>query len=131
MRVLLGETHDEGALPLERLILLENLFDFASAKAPEAKRPRGKISFRSLGRTRAENLAVIAQKRYTRYPRCEAEELDAAIGYVHLKDIVLGENGAEPDLKRLRRDLYEVAQDEPLEKLVKMMPDKGVHMALV
>jgi CBS domain containing-hemolysin-like protein/mannitol/fructose-specific phosphotransferase system IIA component (Ntr-type) len=131
MRVLLGETHDKGAMPLERLILLENLFDFASAKVAEAMRPREKIAFLSLARPWAENLAVIRQKRFTRYPLCEKDDVDTAIGYVHLKDLILKDLGPEPDLKHLRRDLYEVAEDEPLEKLIKSLPDKGVHLALV
>jgi CBS domain containing-hemolysin-like protein/mannitol/fructose-specific phosphotransferase system IIA component (Ntr-type) len=131
MRVLLGETSDKGAMPLERLILLENLFDFASAKATEAMRPREKIAYLSLARTWAENLAVIRAKRFTRYPLCERDDLDAPLGYVHLKDLILSGAGAEPDLRALRRDLHEVAADEPLEKLVKLLPDKGVHLALV
>lgn len=130
MRVLLGETQEKGAMPLERLILLENLFDFASAKAAEAMRPREKIVYLSLARPWAENLQLIRDKRFSRYPLCELD-LDTAIGYVHVKDLVLKEVGAEPDLRRLRRDLYEINDDEPLEKLVKSMPDKGVHMALV
>ena len=131
MRVLLGETQDKGAMPLERLILLENVFDFASAKAAEAMKPREKIAFLSLARPWAENLAMIRQKRFTRYPVCEKDDVDTAIGYVHLKDLILREDIGEPDLKRLRRDLFEISDAEPLEKLVKTLPDKGVHMALV
>jgi|SRR6185312_13739798 len=131
MRVLLGETQDKGAMPLERLILLENVFDFASAKASEAMRPREKIQYLVVGRPWSENLAVIRQKRFTRYPLCEKDDVDTAIGYMHLKDLILREDGGEPDLKRLRRDLFEISDAEPLEKLVKSLPDKGVHMALV
>ncbi|MFI5362351.1 MAG: CNNM domain-containing protein [Elusimicrobiota bacterium] len=131
MRVLLGETQDKGAMPLERLILLENVFDFASAKAAEAMRPREKIAFLSLARPWAENLATIRAKRFTRYPVCERDDVDSAVGYVHLKDLVLREDSGEPDLKRLRRDLFEISDSEPLEKLIKTMPDRGVHMALV
>ena len=131
MRVLLGETQDKGAMPLERLILLENVFDFASAKVAEAMKPREKIAFLSLARPWAENLAVIRQKRFTRYPLCEGDDVDTAIGYVHLKDMILREDSGEPDLKRLRRDLFEISDSEPLEKLIKTLPDKGVHMALV
>lgn len=130
MRVLLGETHDKGAMPLERLLLLENMFDFANAKAAEAMKPREKIAFLSLSRPWAENLAVIRDKRFTRYPLCELG-LDTAIGYVHIKDLILKDAGPEPDLKRLRRDLFEVSDAEPLEKLLKTMPDRGIHMALV
>lgn len=129
MRVLLGETQERGAMPLERLLLLENLFDFGSSKVSDAMRPRERIAYLSLERTWAENLAVIRDKRYSRYPLCETG-LDTAIGFVHIKDLVLTEAGAEPDLKVLRRDLYEVSDGELLEKLLKTMPDKGVHLAV-
>lgn len=129
MRVVLGETQERGAMPLERLLLLENLFDFGSAKVSEAMRPRERIVFLSLARPWAENLAVIREKRYSRYPLCEGE-LDSVIGYVHVKDLILNDAGPEPDLKKFRRDLYEVSDAEPLEKLLKTLPDKGVHLAI-
>ena len=50
---------------------------------------------------------------------------------MHIKDLLLHDAGPEPDLKKLRRDLYEVSSSEPLEKLLKTMPDKGVHLAVV
>ncbi|UPT74203.1 MAG: CNNM domain-containing protein [Elusimicrobiota bacterium] len=131
MRVLLGETQEKGAMPLERLLLLENLFDFGSARVAEAMRPRERIVFLSLARPWSENLAVIREKRYSRYPLCSTDELDSAIGYVHVKDLLLEDVGPEPDLKKLRRDLYEIADSEPLEKLLKTLPDKGVHLAVV
>jgi CBS domain containing-hemolysin-like protein len=130
MRVLLGETQERGAMPLERLLLLENLFDFGSAKVSEAMRPRERIAFLSLSKTWAENLAVIRDKRYSRYLLCETD-LDTAIGVVHIKDLLLNDVGLSPDLKSIRRDLYEVSGSESLEKLLKTMPDKGVHLAIV
>lgn len=130
MRVLLGETQERGALPLERLLLLENLFDFGAAKASDAMRPREKIAFLSLARTWAENLAVIREKRFSRYPLCE-HGLESIIGFVHVKDLLFREGEGEPDLRKKRRDLLEVPEAEPLERLLKVMPDKGQHLALV
>ncbi|OGS41940.1 MAG: hypothetical protein A2506_08390, partial [Elusimicrobia bacterium RIFOXYD12_FULL_66_9] len=130
MRVLLGETQERGAMPLERLLLLENLFDFATAKVADAMRPRERISFLSLERTWPENLALIRAKRFTRFLLCE-KDLDTVIGYVHLKDLILKEGDTEPDLRKLRRDIFEVTDSEPLEKLLKTMPDKGIHVAIV
>mgnify|MGYP001611444342 CR=1 FL=1 len=128
MRVMLGETQEKGALPLERLLLLENLFDFGVAKASDAMRPRERIVHLSLARSWSENLALIREKRFSRYPLCE-KDMDSPVGYVHIKDLVL--HDGEPDLRKLRRDLLEVPETEALEKLLKSMPDKGQHMALV
>ena len=48
-----------------------------------------------------------------------------------MKDLVFKEEGGRAfDLRRLRRDLAEVSDSDPLEKLLKLFPDKGTHMAL-
>jgi len=131
MRILLGETQEKGTLPLERLLLLENLFDFGAARVSEAMVPRDKIVYLSLAKSWEENFEIIRSKHLSRYPLCE-DGLDTLIGFVHVKDIMLKtEAGHTPDLKRARRDLTEVAETEPLEKLLKQFPDKGTHMAIV
>lgn len=130
LRVLLGETQERGALPLDRLLLLENLFDLGAAKASEVMQARDKIVHLSLNRSWEENLAVIRARRFSRYPLCE-DGLDSVIGMVHLKDLLLRAEDGPPDLKRLRRDIAEVAEVDSLEKLIKQFPDKGIHMALV
>jgi CBS domain containing-hemolysin-like protein/mannitol/fructose-specific phosphotransferase system IIA component len=130
MRILLGETQEKGTLPLERLLLLENLFDFGSTKASEAMVPLEKIAYLSLKKSWAENLEVVRARRYSRYPLCE-DGLESVIGMVHLKDLLLRGDKESPDLRRLRRELTVVAEMDPLEKLLKYFPDKGIHMAMV
>lgn len=127
MRVLIGETQEKGSLPLERLLLLENLFDLGSAKVAEAMTPREKAVFLSLKKPWEENLETIRSHRFSRYPLCE-DGLDTAVGMVHVKDLVLKGDGA--DLKHVRRELAEVSDTDALEKLIKYFPDKGIHMAL-
>lgn len=131
MRVLLGETQEKGALPLERLLLLENLFDFGSAKVSEAMIPRERVVALSLSKPWEDNLEIIRGRRFSRYPLCE-NGLDSVIGMIHVKDLLLKAKLGQPgELKRLRREIAEVLETDPLEKLVKYFPDKGIHMAVV
>jgi CBS domain containing-hemolysin-like protein/mannitol/fructose-specific phosphotransferase system IIA component (Ntr-type) len=133
MRVLLGENQEKGSFPLERLLLLENLFDLGSAKVSDAMVPSDKIAFLSTSKTWAENMELIRLRRFSRYPLC-AGGLDSALGMVHIKDLVLKAPTAPqtvPDLRQIKRDLAEVSEGESLEKLVKTFPDKGIHMAVV
>ena len=131
MRIVLGETQERGSLPLERLLLLENLLDLGSAKVSEAMVPREKIVALSLSKPWQENLALMRARRFSRYPLCE-DGLDSVIGMVHVKDLLLKENPAGSfDLRALRRDVAEVGEGEGLEKLLKSFPDKGIHMAVV
>lgn len=133
MRVMLGETHEKGSFPLERLLLLENLFDIGTAHVAEAMIPREKIVYLSLAKTLEQNLEIVRSKRLSRYPLCERDDLDSAFGMIHVKDLLLkGEDGRlAADLKAIRREIADVSEHEPLEKLLKLFPDKGIHMALV
>lgn len=131
MRILIGETHEKGKFPLERVFLLENIFDLGAAKAGEAMVGKDKIAFLSLAKPWAENLEIIKARRYSRYPLC-TDGLDSVVGLVHLKDLVLRDQlGKEPDLHHLRRDIAEVTEGESLEPLLKSFPDRGIQMALV
>ncbi|MBI4676079.1 MAG: DUF21 domain-containing protein [Elusimicrobia bacterium] len=131
MRILLGETQEKGTLPFERLMLLENLFDFGSTKAGEVMIPIEKAAFLSLAKPWEENLETIRSRRLSRYLLCEAG-IETIVGMVHVKDLVLKcEPAKAPDLKALRRDLAEVKDGDAIEKFLKVFPDKGVHLALV
>lgn len=131
MRILLGETQEKGTLPFERLMLLENLFDFGSTKAAEVMVPLEKAAVLSLAKPWEENLAVVRAKRHSRYLLCQ-EGVETVLGMVHVKDFVLrGDPDKPPELKALRRDLAEIKDSDPIERLLKVFPDKGIHMALV
>ncbi len=131
MRVLLGETQEKGTLPFERLMLLENLFDLGAAKAADAMVPLEKVAVLGLKKSWEENLEIIRSRRYSRYPLSEGGP-ETAKGFVHVKDILLRKDLAQaPDWPALRREMVEVLDSEPLEKLLKTFPDKGIHMALV
>jgi CBS domain containing-hemolysin-like protein/mannitol/fructose-specific phosphotransferase system IIA component (Ntr-type) len=133
MRVLLGENQEKGSFPLERLLLLENLFDLGKALVADAMVPAEKIAFLSVDKSWAENMEIVRLRRFSRYPLCFGG-LDKVLGLVHIKDLVLKAAtppAPEPDLRQIRRDLAEVSEGESLEKLVKTFPDKGIHMAVV
>lgn len=129
IRLMLSETQEKSNLPFERLILHENLFDLGQVKAKDAMTPRERIAFLSLSKTWAENLETIKTRRHSRYPLAR-QSLDDVIGFVHVKDFVL-QSTLAPNLERLRRDITTVAENAPIERLLKSFPDKGTHFALV
>jgi CBS domain containing-hemolysin-like protein/mannitol/fructose-specific phosphotransferase system IIA component (Ntr-type) len=141
MRVLLGQNQEQGSFPLERLLLLENLFDLGRASVADAMVPVEKIAFLSVDKSWAENMEVVRLRRFSRYPLC-AGGLDGVLGMVHIKDLVLktpaptapapaAQEAPAPDLRQIKRALAEVSEGESLEKLVKTFPDQGIHMAVV
>ncbi|MBI4422334.1 MAG: DUF21 domain-containing protein [Elusimicrobia bacterium] len=135
IRLILGASEESSGFSLERLMLLENIFDLATAKVSEAMVPQYKVAYLSLAKGWEENLAVIRARRFSRYPLCEGD-LDSVIGMIHVKDLLFAswsEGGSTrmPDLRSLKREIVEVSPGESLQKLLKTFPDRGIQMAIV
>ncbi len=131
MRLLLGETQEKGGLPLERLLLLENLFDFGKTTVAEAMVQMERVVVLSLAKSSEENFEVVRSRRFSRFPLCENGP-NTVIGYIHIKDILTKmEGGRLPELGSIKRDLSEISLTDSLEKHLKAFPDLGIHMALV
>lgn len=128
MRIILGASEEKAGIPLERLLLLDNIFDFGSTKVSEVMVPKDRAVCLSPEKSWEENLSIIRSRRFSRYPLSRAG-LEAAEGYVHVKDLL----GAAmpPDLKLLKRKLPEVGSGELLERLIQNFADKGAPIALV
>ena len=84
MRILLYTTQEKGVIPLERLLLIENLFNIGSANAAEVMTHKNDIAALYLEKTWEENLAVIKERRHSRYPLCE-KNINSTIGIIHIK----------------------------------------------
>ncbi len=127
MRVMLGVSQEKGLLPLDRLLIIENLFDFASLKVRDAMVPRDRIIFLSTAKTAAENMEIMRKNRFSRFPLAEPD-LDHVTGYVHTKDLAgLTDSVRLTEVKRK----FTTAQDsEPLQPLLKTMSNQGKHMIL-
>lgn len=132
MRMILGQSQEQGKLSLGRLMMFENLFDFGHTIVKEIMTPRGSIAFISHNRSWKENLAVIKQKKLSRYPLCKMGP-DDITGLIHYKDIalenLLGEKG--PHLDAIRRNIHSILEATPVEKLLREFQEKRLQMAIV
>jgi len=127
MRMMLGVSQEKGLLPLDRLLLLENLFDLSTLKVRDAMVPRDRIVFMSTAKPIEENLELMKKSHLSRFPIAEPD-LDHVTGYVHTKDIANG--GETVNLSELKRKIATVQDNEPLQPLLKMMTTQGRHMML-
>jgi CBS domain containing-hemolysin-like protein len=116
VRVLLGTSQEKGLLPLDRLLLIENLFDLDDLKVKDAMVPREKIVFFSTSKSWDENVALI-QKHHV-------------VGYIHLKDIVM--LGASLiDHHKIVRPIGSIDENTALQPLLQSMATQGKHMMMV
>lgn len=121
-----------GATRLGRIIVL-NALDLRRRVVREVMRPRQEIAYLDTEWSIAQCLDVAEKTRYSRFPLCEAGNLDKTPGVVHLKDLVAmrlkARSGAE--LSPVARKLIYVPETARLEKLLQLFLERKLHFAIV
>jgi CBS domain containing-hemolysin-like protein len=121
-----------GGSQLGREIVL-NALDLRHRVAREVMRPRAEITVLNTQASIAECLAVAEKTRYSRFPLCEAGDVDRTLGVVHIKDLfamrLKARSGA--DLAPVARKLIYVPPTARLERLLQLLLDRKLHMAVV
>lgn len=130
LRVILSEnatSRDVSSLGKEILI---NALDMRRRVVRDITTPRGEVTFLNTEDSFEENLKVAQESRHTRFPLCEGH-LDNTIGSVHIKDLLNLMREPQPDLHKIKRDIFPVPEMMPLEKLLSFFLSKHGHLALV
>jgi len=121
-----------GGKTLSREILL-NALDLRHRLVREVMRPRQEIVFLDTEASIAECLEVAEKSRYSRFPLCDAGDLDKTIGVVHIKDLyamrLKAPTGAH--LRPAARKLIYVPESARLEKVLQLLLDRRTHFAIV
>jgi CBS domain containing-hemolysin-like protein/mannitol/fructose-specific phosphotransferase system IIA component len=135
LRMILGQSQEHGRISLGRLMMFENLFDFGKTLVKEVMTPRSAICYLATGRAWKENLALVKEKKFSRYPlaKTSLEDID---GFVHFKDIAMAgvdcDLGKGPsDLAAFRRDLNYIPEEMNVERALREFQEKRMHVALV
>jgi len=117
IRASLSIAHSRGELTRNEHKLLNAVFRFDDEVASRIMRPRGEVEYLDINMTFAENLNLIEQSKYTRFPLCD-HSLDTLIGVIHIKDLV-GQNKTEGfDLRSIARPAMLIPENILLGKLL-------------
>jgi CBS domain containing-hemolysin-like protein len=133
LRLLLASSQKRaGATPLGRDIVL-NALDLRHRISREVMRPRQEIVGLDTEASIAECLSVAEKTRFSRFPLCEAGDVDKTLGAIHIKDLyamrLKARTGAE--LLPAARKLIYVPETSPLEKLLQLFLERKLHLAIV
>jgi CBS domain containing-hemolysin-like protein len=133
LRLLVGAVQKQvGGTVLGREIVL-NALDLHRRLAREVMRPRQEIVGFNTEASIAECLDIAEKTRYSRFPLCEAGDLDKTLGVVHIKDLyamrLKARSGAE--LRPAARKLIYVPETARLEKLLQLFLERKLHLAIV
>ncbi len=130
LRLILAESakaHEVTPLGKE---LLNNALDLRDRVVRDITTPRGDVVFLNVEDPFEENLRRALESRHTRFPLCRGH-LDDTIGLVHIKDLLRLMREPQPDITGIKRDLHNVPEMMPLEKLLSFFLSRHAHLALV
>ncbi len=133
LRLLLSNsTKTTGGTSLGRAIVL-NAFDLRQRIAREVMRPRREITVLSTRFSMAECLDLADKTRFSRFPLCEDGDVDRTLGVIHIKDLYANrlKITVAADLLPYARKLVFVPETARLEKVLQLLLDRRLHMALV
>ena len=123
---------DAEVTALGRDIVL-NALDLRRRCAREVMRPRQEIIPLDTKSAMATCLDIAEKTRYSRFPLCEDGDIDKAVGVVHIKDLYAMRLKARAgaDLLPVVRKIVYVPETARLEKLLQLLLDRKLHLALV
>jgi CBS domain containing-hemolysin-like protein len=130
LRVILAESARAREVSPMGKELLINALDLQNRVVRDITTPRGDVIFLNTEDAFEENLQRAMESRHTRFPLCR-EHLDETIGLVHIKDLLRLMREPTPDITSIKRELHNVPEMMPLEKLLSFFLARHAHLALV
>lgn len=131
LKMILNATHAHGELTREEAEIMEQTIEFADLRASDVMRPVEELVALDVSKSLAENLEIIAEHRYSRYP-VYADSPENIIGIIHIKDLLIAmQQHALQDLKMVMRPVFKVMRDLSTLDLFRRFRRGEAHFALV
>lgn len=104
IRLLIDESTESGLIDSEQNEFVDNIFDITEKEVASIMTPRPDMVCLCLEDTLEENLQVVSEHKFTRYPIYRRDK-DDVVGFVHIKDLYDLDlsSGATMDDLKIRR----------------------------
>lgn len=132
LRLFLSESAAGGEVSRRERLMMENVLDLEEKLTRQVMVPRRDIIYLNSRKSVGENLEIIADSQYTRFPLCDGD-LDRVVGMVHTKD-VLGATAVGQQLQsltRLSRKIPFFPETMRLDVLLREFQRNRTHVAMV
>ena len=132
LQIIINESFESGKINQAEFGYVSRIFAFDEMLAKEIMVPRTDMVCLYLNRTNEENLEIIREEQYTRFPVVN-ESKDDIIGIINTKQFFLELYGNEEpvDLSSLIQPVSAVHETTPVKDLLKKMQKDGVHIAVL
>jgi len=129
LRMLLSIAQTRGEISLNRLLVLENIFDLGNETVRDAMVAWPEVKFLTNVSTAEDVVRAVTEHRFSRWPVMDART-GKPLGYLLAKDLVATSGGAT-EWQRLMRPLRVVGPGESLESVLLRLQRDGANMAIV
>ena len=92
--------------------------------------PRNEVVFLDAAVPFEEVQKAAVDSQHTRFPLLNGNDMDHPIGLIHVKDLMTQIGKDKPDVMAVKRELKEVPEMMPLDKLLKFFLANKAHIAL-
>ncbi|HWO96805.1 MAG TPA: hemolysin family protein [Bacillus sp. (in: firmicutes)] len=134
LRLILSESYKSGEINQSEFNYVENIFEFDDRVAKEIMVPRKEVTVLDKTKTIAENLEIIKEEKYTRYPVIDGDK-DHIVGMINMKeiftDVVVHGVDQTRTLEQYVRPVIQVIESIAIHDLLLKMQKERIHMAIL
>lgn len=132
LQLILRSSRSSGTFSNQEWNVLAKALDFSKLQASELMRPLHEITALYRSKTAQQNLAVVLDSRFSRYPYFDTNGIDV-LGVIHLKDLFVASQSTETgiDLEQYLRPIQYVPSHQPAVELFRIFSQGAPHFALV
>jgi CBS domain containing-hemolysin-like protein len=129
IKLLVDESTESGLIDPDQNEFVDNVLDLGDKDAEAIMTPRTDVIFLDIEAPLEENLDVIRQYSYSRYPVCRGSK-DHIVGFVHIKDLYALPAGTPMDEWRVR-ELPAVPETQPIARLIDTLQAARTEICVV
>lgn len=132
IQILLDESAKSGLIDPKQNEFVGNIFDLHNKDVYSIMTPRTNVECFDLALPYSQNMEMIKEFKYTRYPVCRGDK-DRIEGFIHIKDLFWNsEKINKTDYTNLPvREIVAVSETLSVDRLLQIMQDKETKFVLV
>lgn len=131
LRILLSESYENGEINQAEYKYVNRIFDFDELSAREIMSPRIELVALDINSTIEENIAIMKEEQYTRFPICDGDK-DHIIGFIHSKEFFMGlTENKDLNIHDLIRPMMVVPESVPVKELLRRFQKEAIHFAML
>lgn len=131
LQIIINESFESGKINQNEYGYVNRIFAFDNLLAKEIMVPRTDMVCLYTEKSRRENLDIIKEQQYTRFPVVRGNK-DNIIGFINTKQFFLAsEDNPDLDIASILQPTMAVSEVTPVNELLQRMQREGTHMAIL